>query len=119
LSFKKNHPRYLHLISIYGEPQEQNKQQQEFKTLSEEIIEISLYNTLDGFEVSKKVPLQLTVEGLKLLCNRAFNLDPSFITLYFKHGGNQELPEFLIDNFQNLDYYGIKNGTKIFINRSD
>lgn len=107
-SFVKLHPRYDELAEIYGLPEDLKKKQTVDKYITVDLC-------LDDKQFTKKLPCDMRISNLQMLCKRLFRLSPSC---------NIEIiccePESVINypldkEGQTLDFFCVKNNQKLLI----
>eukprot|EP00002_Diphylleia_rotans_P018844 TRINITY_DN3648_c0_g1_i1.p1 TRINITY_DN3648_c0_g1~~TRINITY_DN3648_c0_g1_i1.p1 ORF type:complete len:550 (-),score=131.60 TRINITY_DN3648_c0_g1_i1:141-1790(-) len=64
--------------------------------------------------VTKRIPLSITIDKLKILFYRLFGLDVTRQRLYFTPE-DMPVPQSLTDDFRDLDYYGVTEGCVIIM----
>ncbi len=71
----------------------------------------------------KRLPLSLTIRGLKRMCDSLFHLQASKQVLHYRDtiGAARDgpLPEELADDDRTLGYYGVREMADIFVNEAD
>jgi len=111
--FNNNHPRYMELVKVYGEPA---VKQQTVNPLKDNLLE--LHFECPDFEgkpkLQKKLPATMTVQQLKGVLQRLYKIQNSKQNLsYVDKENDREIT--LEDNMKQLTYYSISSGDVIFI----
>jgi len=83
-------------------------------------VSSALKNTLialqlvgNGKSIQKKLPSTMTIQKLKTLCHRLFNLDSSQLSL---HSISTENPDFIVpldNDLRPISFYSLSNGDQI------
>lgn len=109
--FRKSHPRYEELLDIYGVPEDLVKKQEVDK-----YVTISL--CFESRKITKKLPRDMKVAKVEMLCKKLFNLRPSANITLICTENNGEKPEirYKLDNEgQTLHYFSVENGCELQI----
>lgn len=108
--FESDHPRYKDLIDLYGLPEDLTR-----KVVVEKYINVDLF--FEGKRISKKLPCDMRVTNLRMLCKRLFKFRPSANLELFCEALASDGPiSYALDkDGQTLDFFSIKNGQKLFI----
>ncbi|KAF0974939.1 hypothetical protein FDP41_006044 [Naegleria fowleri] len=123
MNFLEMHPRYEELVSMYGDPCENESSSSATTRVSNEFVSLYIKNVAasvasHGHIVEKKIPYGLTIKKLKLMCQRLFKLDTSKQHLFYVDVGHS-LPEPLSDDFKDIDFYAVKDGGTILMEEID
>jgi hypothetical protein len=78
----------------------------------------SLQGSSSSNSTKKKVPLNLTVHKLKLMCTRLFKLDADLMKLYYKDV-EDEFAQPLTEDQYDLAFYGVRDGGLILMEEID
>jgi len=112
IEFQRNHPRYDNLVSQYGPP-EKNEMEHIPSTLKSTLIALQLVG--NGKCIEKKLPATMTIQKLKTLCHRLFNIDSSELSL---HSTSIENPDFCVpldNDLRSISFYSLSSGDKIIV----
>lgn len=92
--------------------------------IAAELVEITFQNLIfsvgnNNFQpVQKKIPLNISVERIKLLTKQLFDIPPPIQVLSIRNTKN-DMPVIMDDDKEILRYYGGINGAEIFINEKN
>lgn len=110
VEFELDHPRYKELVDMYGLPEDLTK-----KAVVEKYMSVDLF--FDEKKISKKLPCDMRVTNLRMLCKRLFKLRPSTNLELSCEAFMSDGPiRYVLDkDGQTLDFFSVKNGQKIYI----
>lgn len=110
VEFELNHPRYKELVDTYGLPEDLTR-----KPVVEKYMSVDLF--FDEIKISKKLPCDMRVTNLRMLCKRLFKLRPSSnLELSCEADMSDGPVRYVLDkDGQTLDFFSVKNGQKIYI----
>lgn len=115
------HPRYAELMAKYGADMvPSSKALVGPSNLASELVSVTIRNLSFASNgslepVTKKLPRSLPVSKLQLLVKQLFGLDPRLQQLSVRVFKDAP-PTFLDDDKASLAYYGVVEGSEIFIN---
>lgn len=110
-NFKVSHPRYDELIELYGLPEDLNKKEQNDKYINIDLC----YNDT---KVNRKLPCDMRVANVQMLCKRLFKLKLSTNIRLLCRGlrSNGESIEYELDkDCQTLHFFSVKNGHSLVV----
>lgn len=76
---------------------------------------LSVAKASAGREVTKKLPLSISVLSLKSLCSKLFAVPVAQLKLTYRESKDQVMAEVLDDSTKDLSYYVMKEGGEIWI----
>lgn len=104
-SFPSLHPRFEELVEFYGLPEDLNKKQ---------VIDkyVCVVLCLNDKKVTKKLPSDMRIANLRMLCKKLFNLKPSCtIQITCNTDSQDNLISYILDkDGQTLHFFSVKNG---------
>lgn len=102
--FELDHPRYKELIELYGLPDDPTR-----KAVIEKYISVDLF--FNENKTSKKLPCDMRVTNLRMLCKRLFKLRPSVNLEISCEAVSPDGPiTYVLDkDGQTLDFFSVKN----------
>lgn len=107
-SFHNRHPRFKELIGLYGDPDIATT-----KPVRDKSITVNLIH--DTQTVSKKLPCDMRVANVKMLCKRLFKLRPTCSIEISCVKTDSETSYVLDKDSQTLDFFSIENGSDLII----
>ncbi|XP_025104248.1 tubulin-specific chaperone E-like isoform X2 [Pomacea canaliculata] len=113
IEFQAQHPRFCHLVSKWGAPENSEMVQQSL-SLKDNLITIKIFSPQDPEKgvMEKKLPSTMSVQKLKTLIQRIFRLDKDFTLSYISH--KMQGPEIEFDNeLRQISFYSVENGDTI------
>lgn len=114
-NFEAKHPRYKCLVQKYGPP-EQGEYETKPTTLKNALIMLRL--EWGSNQISKKLPVTMEVQKLKVLIHRLFNLHSSELTFFSYGPKNPGLCIPLDNDLRPLSFYSIEDGDTIVVKES-
>jgi len=120
LNFHVLHPRFRELLTIYGES---TATVQALNCIGGKMVDETVNLTIRSMAPSsctmeplkKRLPVTLTVVRLKFMCFKAFSLEISRQCLHLRAVDNP-VPIHLDDDERALSFYGVHDGSEIFMN---
>ena len=128
---QKKHPRFEELMSRHQEAmihaQSTATQQQNQFNNANTIAQCAINVTITSMSadsctmkpIQKRLPSNLKVGRLKVMCLRAFHLDVDLQLLHFKSNESDPFPTELDKDENTLAFYGVPDGAKIYMNEVD
>lgn len=115
-TFLSEHPRYLQLVKEYGAPQE-SELYLHTSAIKSSLISVSIkcFNKPDEKPVQKKLLGTMSVQKLRALVQRMYNVDPQSIIISYV---SQQMPghRIKLDNdLRQISHYSIENGDTIVV----
>jgi hypothetical protein len=111
------HPRFYHLVALYGSPLELVNLKKEVKNISQataKIDFISECSASSGKTLNKKVLLSMQVSSLKAMCSKLFKVE--VINQKLAYRGPVDTQEYPLDeDFRTLSFFSMADGGKIFV----
>jgi Leucine-rich repeat (LRR) protein len=126
-----SHPRLKQLISVYGSELAQLHSRiarEGGSSIASELVDVTMRNMSllsmskgkNSEPVTKKLPATLNVGRLKLMVKQLTGIEPHLQQLSLRLCKDREaVPTLLDDDAATLSYYGINDGSDIFINEAD
>lgn len=108
--FPRDHPRYDELLTTYGVPEDLKKTQAVDKYINVELC-------LADKRLTKKLPCDMRIANVRMLCKRLFRLRPSSsIQIVCNTGSPDNNINYVLDkDCQTLDFFSVKNGHRLLI----
>lgn len=108
--FSRDHPRYDELLSTYGVPEDLTRTQAVDKYINVELC-------LADKRLTKKLPCDMRIANVRMLCKRLFKLKPSSsIKIICNTGSPDNDINYILDkDCQTLDFFSVKNGHRLLI----
>ncbi len=128
---QKKHPRFEELMSQHKEAMvhaqsiatQQRNQFSNANTIAQCAINVTITSmSADSCTmkpIQKRLPSNLKVGRLKVMCLRAFNLDVDLQLLHFKSNESDPFPTELDEDENTLAFYGVSDGAQIYMNEVD
>ena len=69
--------------------------------------------------IVRRLPGTMTVERMKAMCSRAFNIDYDIISLRYRTDTAGSLPVEMEDDSKTIDYYGLCDGAEVLVDEVD
>lgn len=122
------HPKYNELYEKYGEELlsygSGNQTGTGPQSMASDMVTIRIQNLVfscgNGMmePVEKKIPGSLTVERLRLMIKQIYGIEPRAQNLSIRQEKNS-MPTLMDDDSATLRYYGVTEGSDIFVNEAD
>ncbi|KRY68522.1 Tubulin-specific chaperone E [Trichinella pseudospiralis] len=88
--FLSEHPRYMDLVKLYGEPDHFETVKNPLKNMTQ-CMQMLKFTYSDKPVIEKRVPNFLTVQKLKILVSELFHLKPQLVKLSYKSSRNPDI----------------------------
>lgn len=116
------HPRMAALLGSYGALSVSAQKAKGDGTMGDDLISVALTcvaaSAGEKAPVTKKLPGSLTVQKLKLLCEKLFKVPVSRQKLFYKQEG-AAMPELLEPDDYDVAYLGVRDGARVLVEESD